>query len=156
MATKKTTNTKKIVYRFPPMFLVICAVISLILGLVIGLLIPTSNANPNSSALNAAKVEDLTVNTLAPEDPVTLKFKLSGLPSNTQMTLKIKHGEEISYLDCSSDGDYYSCDITTLTENPTHVTLVLTHKGTSVFLPLVRNLIRVDSSIGYLGVWDFQ
>ena len=156
MATNKKASEKKNTLRISPVIFVICIAAPLILGLVIGLLIPTPGANIPYTPLNSVKVEDLTVNSATSEDPVVLRFKLDGLPGDTQLSLKVKHGEDVNYLDCTSDGSYFSCTVANLSVDPTHITLVLVHKGASVYLPLVRNLIQVDGSIGYLSVWDYQ
>ena len=156
MATSKKVTKKKTFLQNTPLLLTLCAVIALAVGLVIGLLIPTPGANIPYTPLNSVKVENLTVNTINEEAPVTLQFKLNGLPKDTQLSLLVKNGNDIKYLDCTYDGTNYGCNIESINEKPTHVTLVLVHEGASIYLPLVRNLSRVNSSVGYLGVWDYQ
>ena len=156
MATNKKTTKKKTLLQNTPLLLTLCAVIALAVGLVIGLLIPTPGANIPYTPLNSVKVENLTVNTINEEAPVTLQFKLNGLPKDTQLNLMIKQGNTTKYLDCTYDGNNYGCNIESINEKPTHVTLVLVHEGASIYLPLVRNLSRVNSSVGYLVVWDYQ
>ena len=155
MAANKKASEKNTL-RISPVIFVICIAVPLILGLVIGLLIPTPGANIPYTPLNSVKVENLTVNTINEEAPVTLQFKLNGLPKDTQLNLMIKQGNTTKYLDCTYDGTNYGCNIESINEKPTHVTLVLVHEGASIYLPLVRNLSRVNSSVGYLGVWDYQ
>ena len=156
MATNKKVSGKKAVFRISPLLLTVCTVAALLIGLIVGLLIPTPGSHIPSTPLSAVKVEDLSVNTVMPEDPVTLKFKLNGLPEDTQLTLLVKCGSNPRYLDCPLGGDYFTGSIGNITEEPTHITLVLVHEGASMYLPLIRNLSRADSSVGYLGVWDYQ
>ena len=156
MATNKKTAKKKTLLQNTPLLLTICAAIALAVGLVIGLLIPTAGANIPYTPLNSVKVESLTVNSVSAESPVTVQFKLNGLPKDTQLSLMVKKDDDIKYLDCIYDGANYGCNIENIDEKPTHVTLVLVHEGASIYLPLVRNLSRVNSSLGYLGVWDYQ
>lgn len=156
MPTKKNTSGKKTVLRVTPVFWGISLAIALVLGLVIGLFLPTPGNSIPSTPLSKVKVTELTVNALTADDPVTLRFKLNGLPEDTQLVLLLKQGDETKQMDCTLDGSFYGCTIPGLTEKNTHVTLVLVHKGTSFHLPLVRNLSRAGASIGYLGVWEYQ
>ena len=156
MATNKKTTKTKTLLQNTPLLLTLCTVIALAVGLVIGLLIPAPGANVPYTPLNSVKVENLTVNTISSESPVTVQFKLNGLPKDTQLSLMVKNDNNIKYLDCIYDGANYGCNIENIDEKPTHVTLVLVHEGASIYLPLVRNLSRVNTSLGYLGVWDYQ
>ena len=156
MATNKKTTKKKTLLQNTPLLLTLCAAIALAVGLVIGLLIPTPGANIPYTPLNSVKVESLTVNSVNSESPVTVQFKLNGLPKDTQLSLMVKQGNSTTHLDCTYDGTNYGCNIANIGEDPTHVTLILVHEGASIYLPLVRNLSRVNSSLGYLGVWDYQ
>ena len=156
MANNKRTPKKKSILQNTPLLLALCAAIALVVGLVIGMLIPTPGASVPYTPLNSVKVESLTVNTVNAESPVTLQFRLNGLPKDTQLSLMIKRDNTTSYQDCTYDGTNYGCNIESIGEDPTHVTLVLVHEGASIYLPLVRNLSRVNSSVGYLGVWDYQ
>ena len=90
MATNKKTAKKKTLLQNTPLLLTICAAIALAVGLVIGLLIPTAGANIPYTPLNSVKVESLTVNSVSAESPVTVQFKLNGLPKDTQLSLMVK------------------------------------------------------------------